>query len=368
MRIFRTIGACASVAVVLFFSAASVAYAAAPAHLLFADEFNGDSLDASTWVTLTPWSTRHDPGEHETFNPWDVAVQGGELHLISDRDVGGEFDSGTVTSLVRPQFSYGYFEIRARLPKGQGIWPAFWLTNDNTLEIDAFEVLGNQPTLAYMTLHENGPQVYQGTFDGPDFSAGYHTFAVDWQPTYVRWYIDGVQRAGYEHAMPSDPMWICLDTAVGGLWTGPPDATTVFPQMFDVDYVRVWDKNPHVVPPASPPAEKPAQAGGAVTGPKPTASAPSTPAASPPATAAAPSAAATPSASAAATPSSAQPARPDGAAVASAPPPPGPPVTVAVSSERGQTVPAYAANPLPTLSLGAAAYARAFRARGGSGD
>ena len=327
MRIFRIIAACASVAVVLFFSAASVACAATPAHLLFTDEFNGDSLDASTWVTLTPWSTRHDPGEHETFNPWDVAVQGGELHLISDRDIGGEYDSGTVTSLPRPQFSYGYFEIRARLPKGQGIWPAFWLTNDTTLEIDAFEVLGNQPTLAYMTLHENGPQVYQGTFDGPDFSAGYHTFAVDWQPTYVRWYIDGVQRAGYEHAMPSDPVWICLDTAVGGLWTGLPDATTVFPQTFDVDYVRVWDKNPHAAapasaPPASVPAEKPAQ----------------------PAPSAAP------------------------AAPAPALPPPGPPVTVAVSSERGQTVPAYAANPLPTLSLGAAAYARAFRARGGSGD
>jgi hypothetical protein len=149
-----------------------------------------------------------------------------------------------VTSLKRQKFSYGYFEMRAKLPKGQGIWPAFWLTNDSTLEIDAMEMLGHEPNKVYMTLHRNGSQVQGRSYTGPDYSAGFHTFGVDWQPTYVKWYLDGVLAATYSGAMPSDPLYICLNTAVGGAWPGSPTASTAFPVEYNVDYVRVYDTKP----------------------------------------------------------------------------------------------------------------------------
>ena len=242
MRVYWILGLAISVAV----AALLVFTATAPGpRLVYADEFGG-ALRSSTWVKLTPWGTRHTKGELQYYDPENVTASDGNLRLESERRSthGYAYASGIVTSLRHRQFSYGYFEIRAKLPKGQGIWPAFWLTDDRTLEIDVFEMLGDRPTRQYMALHENGKMIHQDVFDGPDFSAGYHTYGVDWQPTYVRWYIDGVLRSSYEHQMPAARLWICLNTAVGGEWAGLPDGSTQFPQTFSIDYVRVYDTMP----------------------------------------------------------------------------------------------------------------------------
>jgi beta-glucanase (GH16 family) len=248
MRNFRFMSLCTIIAGVLIFGTASVACAASNAapRLLYVDNFDGPVLDAASWATLTPWRTEYANGELGFYNSSEVTVANGELLLTSEkRPTGGrEYTSGIVTSLPRQKFSYGYFEIRAKLPKGAGIWPAFWLTNDQGFEIDVFEMLGHQPDREYMTLHENRKIVFQHAYTGPDFSAGYHTFGVDWQPTYVRWYVDGVLRAEYAHKMPADPLWICLNTAVGGGWPGPPKASTHFPQTYSIDYVRVYATMP----------------------------------------------------------------------------------------------------------------------------
>ena len=98
-----------------------------------------------------------------------------------------------------------------------------------------------------MTLHENDSQIYQGVKNGPDYSAGFHTYAIDWQPTYVKWYIDGVVCTSYTKSIPSDPMWICLNTAVGGPWPGSPTSATKFPVEYDIDYVRVYDTKPAAI-------------------------------------------------------------------------------------------------------------------------
>jgi hypothetical protein len=107
-------------------------------------------------------------------------------------------------------------------------------------------MLGDRPSRIYMTLHENGNQIQGLSKDGPDYSTGFHTYGIDWQSTYVKWYIDGELCASYNHPVPSDSMWICLNTAVGGAWPGSPDASTQFPVNFDIDYVRVYDKKPVV--------------------------------------------------------------------------------------------------------------------------
>jgi beta-glucanase (GH16 family) len=242
MRAYWILGVAISVAV----AALLVFTATAPGpRLVYADEFVGE-LDQSTWARLTPWGTRYTRRERQYYDPANATVSGGALHLESERRSthGYPYTSGIVTSLRRSQFSYGYFEIRAKLPKGQGIWPAFWLTDDRTLEIDGFEMLGDRPTRQYMTVHEDGKVVHQDVFDGPDFSASYHTYGVDWQPTHVRWYIDGVLRSAYERETPAAGLWICLNTAVGGRWPGLPDDTTPFPQTYDIDYVRVFDTMP----------------------------------------------------------------------------------------------------------------------------
>lgn len=225
--------------------AATASVALGAGRLVYSDEFNGP-LDTASWSNNTPWNTHTDTIQLSYYDPANCTFSGGTMTLKSENRAthGYPYASGVVTSLPCAKFSYGYFEIRARLPKGPGIWPAFWLTNDHSLEIDGLEMLGDRPTRIYQTLHENDSQIYQGIHDGPDYSADFHTYGIDWQPSYVKWYIDGVLTTTYAHAVPADPMWICLNTAVGGSWPGSPTAATSFPANYDIDYVRVYDTKP----------------------------------------------------------------------------------------------------------------------------
>jgi hypothetical protein len=94
-------------------------------------------------------------------------------------------------------------------------------------------------------LTEDGSRKSYGeTWTGPDFSADWHTFAVDWRPDAVVWYVDGKERWRYTDPahIPTKPMYLILNLAVGGAWPGSPDASTSFPSYFDIDYVRVWSR------------------------------------------------------------------------------------------------------------------------------
>jgi len=246
-----------ALAVAVLVTMSSAAFGAP--RLVYSDEFNGP-LNTAVWANHTPWDTHYTTGELEYYDPANCTFANGFMTLKSENraNSGYAYSSGIVTSLARAKFSYGYFEIRAKLPKGPGIWPAFWLTNDSTLEIDALEMLGDRPNRIYMTLHKNGSQVQGVAKDGPDYSAGLHTYGVDWQPTYVKWYIDGELCATYNGAMPADPMWICLNTAVGGAWPGSPTAATAFPVDYDIDYIRVYDTKPAVATVAPPVVVDPA--------------------------------------------------------------------------------------------------------------
>ena len=225
--------------------AATASIALATGRLVYSDEFN-TAFDTTTWATVTPWNTHTDTIQTAYYDPSNVSLLNGSLRITSKNQAsnGYAYTSAFLTSSARPKFSYGYFEIRAKLPKGPGIWPAFWLTNDSTLEIDGLEMLGDRPSRIYQTLHENDSQIYQGVKDGPDYSADFHTYGIDWQPGYVKWYIDGVCTASYVHAMPADPLYICLNTAVGGTWPGAPTPATTFPVNYDIDYVHVYDTMP----------------------------------------------------------------------------------------------------------------------------
>ena len=152
---------------------------------------------------------------------------------------------------ARFMFQYGYVEVRARIPKGRGLWSAFWLLPidpDPRAELDVMEITGDQPNVQLMSVHyvtpQGRPQVSNRSWSGPDFSADWHTFAVDWQPTSITWYVDGVERWRETETahIPAEPMYLIGTLAVGGDYAGPPDSSTPFPSYCEIDYVKVWNR------------------------------------------------------------------------------------------------------------------------------
>ena len=165
--------------------------------------------------------------------------------------LGGQpYVSGMITSERRFSTQYGYFEVRARLPAGRGLWPAVWLLPiDGTWppEIDIVETVGQEPTAQFGTMHwgtESEPRRVQpaAVFGRFDASKGFHTYGVDWQADRVTWYYDGVEVGSAPNRIRGQAMYLLANLAVGGHWAGAPDETTRFPAEMVIDYVRVWHR------------------------------------------------------------------------------------------------------------------------------
>lgn len=182
------------------------------------------------------------------LNPFHVA--GGMLTITTDRadtalaaQLGGfRYTSGLITT--QPSFAqtYGYFEMRAKLPRGKGVWPAFWLLPADLSwppEIDVMESVGD-PTKVYVTAHSKvGPK--DGGTEVSVSADAFHTFAVSWDRQQLVWFVDGreVKRLSTPPDLNS-PMYMLANVAVGGDWAGAPDASTTFPQRYVIDYIRAY--------------------------------------------------------------------------------------------------------------------------------
>ena len=225
-------------------------------HLQFGDEFNGTTLDTSKWMTHYPDGT---PGstsgrnlfgnnELEYYTDNSVSEGNGILRISAQRQsvAGYSYTSGIINSYPSFSTTYGFIEMKARIPKGQGLWPAFWLLPSNVTwppETDIMEAIGSDSGTVAMSNHHmvNGQlQSDQQFFFGSDLSTSFHTFGLEWSPTQLVWYIDGIERARMTNAIPNQPMYIIANLAVGGNWPGSPDASTPFPSYFDIDYIRVF--------------------------------------------------------------------------------------------------------------------------------
>lgn len=145
---------------------------------------------------------------------------------------------------------YGYWELRARMPKGKGLWPAFWLVNENWNywnEIDIFEVLGDEPLNIYQSTHfkdgggTDGMSWPQHTYKGINPTDGFHLYGLLMTVDKLYFYVDGVQTLKVSHKL-HDPFYTIISLAVGGDWPKDPDQTTKFPASFDVDYLRIYQK------------------------------------------------------------------------------------------------------------------------------
>lgn len=217
----------------------------------WADEFEGETLDTDIWdIGDSNISPNYDGGVNE-YDPEEVQVSGGKL-VIDSRSAQSDgettFYSGRVSS--KPSSHFGRVEVRAKLPGTQGFWPAIWLLPQDGSwppEIDIVELLGHEPDRAYFNYHW-GPRSNRkddlSDVVGSDFTADFHTFAVEWEPGRLRWLIDGVEQKVATKNVPKKKMFLIINTSIGGNWPGMPDSTTRFPQQFEVDFVRVYNREP----------------------------------------------------------------------------------------------------------------------------
>jgi beta-glucanase (GH16 family) len=242
--------------------------------LVWQDDFSGTALSPARWNLLIREQSKH--GELQYYVPDEVLVEQGLLRLRSrQRDYGPQhFTSGRVDTSGKFAPTYGRFEIRAKLPAGQGLWPAHWLYPQQRdwamemlmadavaagkerlipearpwyTEIDIMEFLGHEPTVVYGTLHyhsfDGQKKSSSGTLRGvADYTKDFHVFVLEWEPDAIRWYVDGRLIHTATEGIPHTPHYLILNTAVGGAWPGNPDATTTFPQFHDIDYVRVYQR------------------------------------------------------------------------------------------------------------------------------
>jgi len=227
--------------------------------LKFSDEFNGSALDTTKWNTCFDWGCFIDSNnELQCDTPKNVIVRNGIARLKAEKrkvtclnhgsPVTHAYASGMIQSNTHFDFAYGFVEARTRGTQGKGLLPALWTVPSDLSwppEIDILEIIGHAPTIAHLTYHYTfgGVETPSGdSYDGPDFSADWHTFGVYWEPDAIRWYIDGVERFNFTETknIAAIKMYVIANLAVGGNWPGAPNPATVFPNYFDIDYYRVW--------------------------------------------------------------------------------------------------------------------------------
>ncbi len=228
--------------------------------LVWNDEFENPNIDLTKWE----YEVNGDGGGNNELQYYtDFAensfTENGSLIIqaLKKNYNNKEYTSARIRTLNKGDWKYGRFDIRAKLPYGQGIWPAIWMLPSDweyggwpaSGEIDIMELLGHEPYKVYGTIHYGSSSNHQ--FSGASyqlpastFSAEYHLFTIEWDSIGIRWFVDGNKYHTEIHGQPFDKRFhLLLNVAVGGNWPGSPNASTSFPQKMYVDYVRVYKKN-----------------------------------------------------------------------------------------------------------------------------
>jgi len=276
--------------------------------LVWSDEFDGREIDRSKWdfdigngfynYDSSQWIGGWGNGElqYYTREPDNAFVQDGRLHIraIKESFQGCGYTSARLKTWKKDGSElfcrkYGRFEIRAKLPTGRGVWPALWMLPQDEKyggwaasgEIDILEARGQDPSKIMGTLHFGGkwPTNTEAshTFALPSGGtiADFHDYALEWEPSEIRWFVDGqkfasqsfwwssAKTSGSQGAKPTSeadlnpwpapfdrPFYLILNVAVGGKFPGNPDKTTPFPAEMLIDHIRVYDNPAGYAPPA----------------------------------------------------------------------------------------------------------------------
>ncbi len=223
---------------------------------VWSDEFDGAEIDLTNWTHEVGEEWANNELQAYSADPLYSSISDGKLSITA-REQNGNYTSARMISKDKFEVQYGRIDIRAKLPKGQGLWPALWMLGENINEvswpqcgeIDIMELVGHEPNVTHGTAHyfNNGHQ-YKGTGKSlatGDFADKFHVFSLIWTRESLVWLLDGerfltFQKEDIEGFPLNTPFFFIMNVAVGGDWPGNPDGTTVFPQTMEVDYVRVF--------------------------------------------------------------------------------------------------------------------------------
>ncbi|MBF9239094.1 glycoside hydrolase family 16 protein [Hymenobacter sp. BT683] len=231
--------------------------------LVWSDEFDGSSLDQTKWgYDLGGGGWGNNELQSYTNSSDNSFVNGGNLTIQARRQQAGSnaYTSARLLTKNKKTFVYGRIDTRAKIPKGKGVWPAIWMLgadiDQNNWpkcgEIDIMELRGSRPKELLATMHfpdAQGARRLKGTTNNVavDLSEDFHIYSVVRSKDQIRMYLDGelyftfgtadTVGGGYPF---NNPFFMILNVAVGGDFDGNPDASTVFPQQMQVDYVRYY--------------------------------------------------------------------------------------------------------------------------------
>jgi beta-glucanase (GH16 family) len=258
-----------------------MAYVPRGYQLVFGDEFSGTALDTEKWEPLAPFSQPHLNEEMENYLPEAVMLENGFCVLTAEPHdstcfLAGKqpaphcngkhaWRSGSITS--RSTRTHGYYEARIKVPQGQGLWPAFWLTSSKRWppEWDIVEIpFATGILYQYMHPTRRARLTWVGGAAGSDSTYtvsegmpnpydGFVIYGCEVTPEDIKMWVNGRLTVHWQVSTDmTDPMWVALNLAVGGKWPGPPDATTPRPARMFIDYLRVYQRppDPHLAQPA----------------------------------------------------------------------------------------------------------------------
>ena len=237
--------------------------------LVWADEFDLDTVSAANWNFETGngyngWGNNE--LQYYTSRPENVRIEDGKLIItaVKEKYNGFDYTSARMQTRSKGSWKYGRVEMRAKLPQGTGTWPAFWMMPQNQVygtklwpdngELDIMEYVGYMPDKVHGTVHtyqNYGGSSITNTITYYGVENDFHVYAVEWSPDTIKWYVDSYLYGSYNRSGRDWQYWpfdkefyVILNFAVGGNWGGAQGVdTTIFPQRYEVDYVRVYQKD-----------------------------------------------------------------------------------------------------------------------------
>lgn len=233
--------------------------------LAWSDEFNGNSVNPANWTYEqggNGWGNNE--LENYTDRKQNSFVSNGNLIIEARAETysSSQYTSARMITKNKKIFKYGRVDIRAKLPKTKGIWPALWMLGNNIDavgwpacgEIDIMELIGQEPSKMYTTLHYGSSVATHASYGtnysltGEGFDEKFHVFSIEWQQDTIKMYVDDNQVFACNKSVVgvpypfNDDFFFIFNIAVGGNWPGSPDGSTIFPQRMFVDYIRVFQK------------------------------------------------------------------------------------------------------------------------------
>lgn len=247
----------------LLFLSSGLIYSQHRSKLIFEDQFDGTTLNESIWnyelgdgCPNCGWGNN----ERQLYTKENAVVVNGHLIITATKD-GDIYHSARLTTQAKFKFQYGTIEVRAKLPKGQGVWPAIWMLGSNipevgwpkSGEIDIMEYVGKTPHEIHATLHtqdSHGQSKNTRITTNNSIEEGFHTYKCAWTKESISFYIDDQLNYTFAPELKTEDIWpfdqpfyILLNMAIGGNFGGPEVDDTIFPQEFIVDYVKVFETN-----------------------------------------------------------------------------------------------------------------------------